>query len=314
MKTSVRQNSVNALFKAGGFMPLIMLEVKNLTISFCHRRSSSFRGKLQEKKAVAVNRVSFSMEAGEILGIVGESGSGKSTVALALAGLLKREALIEEGAIDLGIDDLDLLSLNEKQRKAYRGNYVGMVFQEPMSALNPTMKIGKQVEEALVLHTSLSKHERKEEVLKALRDVELGQPEKIYHQYPHELSGGMRQRVLIAAAMICHPLLLIADEPTTALDVDTQKEILKLLKKMNQRYGMGILFISHDLHVINEICDRVLVMKDGHIVERGNVREVLTSPAHPYTQMLIDAVPKHTERQVTYQTIGGDQDGDIASK
>lgn len=260
-----------------------MLEIRDLSIHF------EDRGTIDE----AVKRVSFTMEEGEILGLVGESGSGKTMTVLTLAGLMKENAVIDSGEILL--DGVDLLKLDSAKVRAVQGNEICMIFQEPMTALNPTMKIGKQVEETLKLHTKLSKEERLKKVYHALEDVELDDPEKLYHQFPHQLSGGMRQRVMIASAIIARPKLLIADEPTTALDVNTQASILKLLEKLNRKYGMGILFISHNLRVIKTLCSKVLVMKDGEIIERGDVDEVFYHPKEQYTQELIAAIPARTQ-------------------
>lgn len=256
-----------------------MLRVNHLSIHFEDREVS------QE----VVKDISFSMEDGEILGIVGESGSGKTMTALTIAGLLKQNAILDQGEILL--DDIDLLQLSEKEMREIQGNEISMIFQEPMTALNPTMKIGPQVEEALLLHTKLNREERRRKVYKALEEVELEHPELLWNKYPYELSGGMRQRVMIAAAIVCRPKLLIADEPTTALDVNTQDSILQLLKKLNQKYHMGILFISHNLRVVNELCARILVMKDGKILEEGNASEIFEHPKTEYTKELIAAIP-----------------------
>ena len=256
-----------------------MLRVNHLSIHFEDREVS------QE----VVKDISFSMEGGEILGIVGESGSGKTMTALTIAGLLKQNAILDQGEILL--DDIDLLQLSEKEMREIQGNEISMIFQEPMTALNPTMKIGPQVEEALLLHTKLNRVERRRKVYKALEEVELEHPELLWNKYPYELSGGMRQRVMIAAAIVCRPKLLIADEPTTALDVNTQDSILQLLKKLNQKYHMGILFISHNLRVVNELCARILVMKDGKILEEGNASEIFEHPKTEYTKELIAAIP-----------------------
>lgn len=261
-----------------------MLNVENLTIHFEDR----------EVHQEVVRESSFSMEKGEILGIVGESGSGKSMTALTIAGLLKQHAVLDSGKItftDREEKKYNLLELDAKEMRTLQGNQISMIFQEPMTALNPTMQIGKQVEESLRLHTELSKEERKKRVLKALEDVELEHPEKLVKKYPHELSGGMRQRVMIAAAIVCRPQLLIADEPTTALDVYTQENIIQLLKKLNQKYQMGILFISHNLRVVHMLCERVLVMQHGIIVEEGKTEEIFRNPSHPYTKELIAAIP-----------------------
>ena len=239
------------------------------------------------------------MEKGEILGIVGESGSGKTMTALAIAGILKKNAVLESGRIE--IEEKELLSMTGQQMRKLQGKEISMIFQEPMTALNPAMQIGKQVEEALLLHEKMTRKERKEKALEALKDVELENVETVYKKYPHELSGGMRQRVMIAAAVICRPKLLIADEPTTALDVYTQEEILKLLKKLNRKYGMGILFISHNLRVVKELCSRVLVMKDGEILEEGTAEGLFARPKTRYTKELVEAIPPRQTNSAYYE-------------
>lgn len=265
-----------------------MLKVENLSIWF------DDRGSMEQ----AVKGISFSMEKGEILGIVGESGSGKTMTALAIAGILKKNAVLESGRIE--IEEKELLSMTGQQMRKLQGKEISMIFQEPMTALNPTMQIGKQVEEALLLHEKMTRKERKEKALEALKDVELENVETVYKKYPHELSGGMRQRVMIAAAVICRPKLLIADEPTTALDVYTQEEILKLLKKLNRKYGMGILFISHNLRVVKELCSRVLVMKDGEILEEGTAEGLFARPKTRYTKELVEAIPPRQTNSAYY--------------
>jgi len=225
---------------------------------------------------------------GETVGVVGESGSGKTTLALAVMGLLKRHAAIEEGG--MLFEDQDLTKLDRAELRGIQGNEIAMIFQEPMTALNPTMRIGRQVEEALRVHTTLEPAARKEKAYKALRDAELD-PDEVYDKYPHELSGGMRQRAMIAAAIITRPKLLIADEPTTALDVSTQKQILALLKKLNRKYRMAILFISHDLKAVEGLCDRVVVTRYGAIVEQGTVEEIFRAPKAAYTKELLNAYP-----------------------
>ena len=263
-----------------------LFSVKNLSIAF------------QEDKGLhtVVNDISFGIEKGQILGVVGESGSGKSMTALAAMGLLKEDAQILNGSICLA--GQEILKLDRKQQCGLRGSQISMIFQEPMTSLNPVMKIGKQVGESLLLHKDsasvLDKAQVREKVLEALRDVGLANPEKIYDQYPHELSGGMRQRVMIAQAMICEPKLLIADEPTTALDVVVQSQILNLLKELHQKKNVSILFISHDLNVIKELCSDVLVMYKGEIVESGPVRSVLEQPKHEYTKTLVAAIPNQS--------------------
>lgn len=268
-----------------------MLKVEHLSIHF------EDGGENQE----VVHDVSFQIPDGEILGIVGESGSGKTMTALTIAGLLKEEAILDSG--NIWLDGMDLLTLSEKEMREVQGKDVSMIFQEPMTALNPTMKVGRQVEETLALHTKLSKAERKAKALRALEDVELPETEKLYQKYPYELSGGQRQRVMIASAIACRPKLLIADEPTTALDVGTQESILKLLKKLNRKYKMSILFISHNLRVVGALCTHVLVMKNGVVAERGETAEIFENPQTDYTKELIAAIPTRTKSNPFYELL-----------
>lgn len=268
-----------------------MLQVDRLSIHFADR----------EEVQEVVRGISFSVQDGEIVGIVGESGSGKTMTALTIAGLFKEHAVLDAGTIRL--DGTDLLKLTEREMRQVQGNRIGMIFQEPMTALNPTMKIGRQVEEALRLHTDLDSRARKAAVIRALEEVELDEAEKLLSKYPHELSGGMRQRVMIAAAMICRPSLLIADEPTTALDAATQESILKLLKKLKDKYGMSILFISHNLRVVKELCTRVLVMKDGEILEEEETEVVFQNPKTEYTKALIAAIPARVGENPYYEML-----------
>lgn len=268
-----------------------MLQVDRLSIHFADR----------EEVQEVVRGISFSVQDGEIVGIVGESGSGKTMTALTIAGLFKEHAVLDAGTIRL--DGIDLFKLTEREMRQVQGNRIGMIFQEPMTALNPTMKIGRQVEEVLRLHTDLDSRARKAAVIRALEEVELDEAEKLLFKYPHELSGGMRQRVMIAAAMICRPSLLIADEPTTALDAATQESILKLLKKLNDKYGMSILFISHNLRVVKELCTRVFVMKDGEILEEGETEVVFQNPKTEYTKALIAAIPARVGENPYYEML-----------
>ena len=261
-----------------------MLNVKNLSIIF-HDREEPFH---------AVKGISFQVEKGEIVGIVGESGSGKSMTAHTIMGLVKRGDVTISGTAEF--DGADLLSMSREELRGYQGEELSIIFQEPMTSLNPTMKIGKQVEESLRIHTKLSKEERRARALEAMELAELEDAERLYDCYPHELSGGMRQRVMIASALVLRPQLLIADEPTTALDVTIQAEILKTLKEINRKEGTAILFISHDLGVIRNLCQRVIVMQKGLIVEEGETNQVFCHPQHAYTQRLIAAIP--TRRKI----------------
>ena len=210
--------------------------------------------------------------------------------ALAIAGLLSRKHMKKRGQILF--DGVDLLTCSRETLRKYQGNDISMVFQEPMTSLNPVKKIGWQVGESLRIHTALTDDEIRSRVLKMLEKVELPDPEDVYDKYPHELSGGMRQRVMIAAALICEPKILIADEPTTALDVTVQAQIIKLLKRINEKTGTAILFISHDLSVVRMLCSRVLVMYHGRVVESGDVNEVFDNPKEDYTKRLISAIPR----------------------
>ena len=257
----------------------MMLNIENLSVVF-YDRAEPF---------TAVEDFDLQVDKGEIVGIVGESGSGKSMTAHAIMGLIKRSEVKVSGKAEF--DGADLLSMSREELRGYQGEELSIIFQEPMTSLNPTMKIGKQVEESLRIHTKLSKEERKARALEAMELAELDDPEKIYNCYPHELSGGMRQRVMIASALVLRPQLLIADEPTTALDVTIQAEILKTLKDINRKEGTAILFISHDLGVIRHLCQRVVVMQQGRIVETGTADEVFFHPREEYTRRLIASRP-----------------------
>ena len=258
----------------------LLLEVKNLNIEFHDHLIPE----------TVVYDFDLELKAGEIVGLVGESGSGKSMSALAIAGLLSRRDMHKRGQILF--DGLDLLTCERSKLRKIQGNEISMIFQEPMTSLNPVKRIGWQIEESLRIHTELNKEERYQKAIEMMKEVELPDPERLYRQYPHELSGGMRQRVMIAAAMICNPRILIADEPTTALDVTIQAQIVALLKRMNREKQTSILFISHDLSLVKQLCERVLVMKGGYIVETGLTQEVFAHPKEEYTQRLIAAIPK----------------------
>lgn len=258
----------------------LLLEVKDLNIEFHDHLIPE----------TVVYDFDLELKAGEIVGLVGESGSGKSMSALAIAGLLSRRDMHKRGQILF--DGLDLLTCERSKLRKIQGNEISMIFQEPMTSLNPVKRIGWQIEESLRIHTELNKEERYQKAIEMMKEVELPDPERLYRQYPHELSGGMRQRVMIAAAMICNPRILIADEPTTALDVTIQAQIVELLKRMNREKQTSILFISHDLSLVKQLCERVLVMKGGYIVETGSTQEVFAHPKEEYTQRLIAAIPK----------------------
>lgn len=249
-----------------------------------------------------VKDADFTLGQNEILGIVGESGSGKSVTSLAVMGLLPKGILeVTSGKIEFAGKDVSAMS--QKELRNLRGNDIAMIFQEPMSSLNPSLKCGRQVEEILAEHTSLSKKEIKAKVLSLFEKVKLPEPEKLYNRYPHEISGGQKQRVMIAMAIACKPKLLIADEPTTALDVTVQKEIILLLKELQQETKMSILFISHDLSLVSEIANRVLVMYRGDIVEQGLVIDIFNNPKHTYTKALISSRPSLDVRLKRLPTI-----------
>lgn len=269
-----------------------VLEVKNLVVEF----------ELDEKYYKAVNDISFDIREGETLGLVGESGCGKSVTSLALMRLLKPDSKTN-GSISY--QGTNLLALKENQMRAIRGNEMSMIFQEPMTSLNPVHKIGIQISESLMLHRNLSVKNARKESIELLKRVGIPRAEQIVDEYPHQLSGGMRQRVMIAIAMACNPKLLIADEPTTALDVTIQAQILDLMRNVAKENGTSILLITHDLGVVAEMCDRVAVMYAGKIVEQGLVREIFKNPQHPYTQGLLKTIPKMFGERERLQPIEG---------
>ena len=258
---------------------MALLDVRDLKISFYDTTPPT----------EVVKGISFSLEKGETLGIVGESGSGKTQTALSILQLLKENSAVSGGEILYEGASVAYASKDELQR--IRGKEISMIFQEPMTSLNPVLTIEEQIAEGLLIHGNCTPAERHEKVLAMMREVELPDPEVLCRKYPHQLSGGQRQRVMIAAALITEPKLLIADEPTTALDVTIQSQILKLLKKINERHHTAILFISHDLGVIRSLCDRVIVMNHGTIVESGSVDDVFFHPKEDYTRRLLDAIP-----------------------
>ena len=270
------------------------LSVKNISVSF-----SGDNGKV-----IAVDDVSFTLEKGKILGVIGESGCGKSTLALSIMQLLPDKiSKIEQGEILFNGQDLSKFSENKLQD--IRGNEISMIFQEPMTSLNPLFKIGRQIGEPLKIHKHLHGNELKNKVIELLKTVHIENPEKIYNAYPHSLSGGMRQRVMIAMALSCEPDILIADEPTTALDVTIQSQILFLLKKLNKSVKTSILFITHDLSVVAEVCDDVMVLYGGKVVEQTDVYELFDNPKHPYTIGLLASQPHIFESGTELPSIKG---------
>lgn len=248
----------------------------------------------------ALNGVSFSMEEGEVLGIVGESGSGKSVTAYSVMGLTAYPGKLIDGTINFNGHQIDKMS--EKEMRKIRGNKVSIIFQDPMTSLNPVYTIGNQITEVICLHTGKSKKEAHDRAKELLELVGINEPTKRLKQYPHELSGGMRQRVMIAIALACEPKLLIADEPTTALDVTIQAQILELMQELRKKLGMSIIMITHDLGVVASMCERIAVMYAGHIVEYGTADEIFYEPKHEYTKGLIRSIPKlnvqETERLI----------------
>lgn len=257
-----------------------ILQVENLTTSFL-----TSNGEVQ-----AVRGVSFSVGKGEILGIVGESGSGKSVTSMSILRLLADTARIKDGSILF--EGEDLTKVSKKKLREIRGNKISMIFQDPMSSLNPLIPVGKQVSEMIKIHhPKMGKEELKAQVMELFAKVRIPEPEKRYHSFPHEFSGGMRQRVMIAMALANKPELLIADEPTTALDVTIQDQILRQLRELDKEYGASIIFITHDLGVVAELCDRVLVMYGGLIMEEARIEDIFERPGHPYTMGLLHSIP-----------------------
>lgn len=281
-----------------------ILEVDGLKISF----------EAYGEKTIAVQDVSFTLKKDETLGIVGESGSGKSISSLAIMGLIPSPpGKVEHG--EIAYDEVMLSDLKNDDWRKYRGGDIAMIFQEPMTSLNPSHRCGHQVDEMLSLHTDLNKRERKERVLSLFGKVKLPDPQRAYDAYPHELSGGQLQRIMIAMAISCNPKILIADEPTTALDVTVQKDILELLAELKQEFGNSIIFITHDLGVVKAITDRVIVMNKGEIVELGSTERVFSDPQHRYTQGLLACRPpmdRRMDRLPTVQSIMNVENGDIA--
>lgn len=274
-----------------------LLSVKNLSVGFHTDRGD----------VTAIEDVSFEVRAGEILGIVGESGCGKSVTSRSIMRLLpKRNSFIDPQS-EINFDGQNLAQADEKTMRSIRGDRIAMIFQEPMTALNPVFTIGWQLDEALKYHTTLNAHQREVQAIAMLKAVEIPNPEQRYHEYPHQLSGGMRQRVVIAMALCCDPELLIADEPTTALDVTIQAQILRLMDQLRRKTKTAVVLITHDLGVIAQICDRVIVMYAGQIVETADVHSLFKNPQHPYTKALLESIPKtgREQHQTRLPTIEG---------
>lgn len=280
-----------------------LLNVKDLSISF-RREGELFN---------AVDHISFTLHRGSALGIVGESGSGKSVTSLAIMRLIPSPpGKIEAGSIEFFEQDgkaTDLLSLSSREMRSWRGKRMAMIFQEPMTSLNPSHRCGRQVMENILEHENMNRKQARERTLELFREVLLPRPEEIFRSYPHQLSGGQKQRVMIAMAIACNPEILIADEPTTALDVTVQKTILELLRQLQQKYRMSLVFISHDLGVVAEIADEVLVMYQGKIVERGEISTIFRNPSHPYTKGLLACRPPLDTRPAKLSVIADYMDG-----
>ena len=269
-----------------------ILEVQNLNISFGEGAQA----------VAAVADLSFQLQAGEVVGLVGESGCGKSVTALAIMRLLEERAHVSGAVL---VDGVDVLTLPEKNMCSLRGNMFSMVFQEPMTSLNPVQTIGQQLDEVSLLHRQVSRPEARTLSVEMLTKVGIPRPQEICAEYPHQLSGGMRQRVMIAMALACRPRLLIADEPTTALDVTIQAQILELLRNLREETDVGVLLIMHDLGVVAELCDRVIVMYAGQVVEEASVEVLFDAPLHPYTRGLLQSIPWHDRKEERLQPIPG---------
>ena len=262
-----------------------LLEVKGLRVSFF-----THAGEVK-----AVNGISYDLDHGEVMGIVGESGSGKSVEAYTIMGLLQDPGRVVGGSVTF--EGRDVLAFSKRQQKAFRGAEASMIFQNPMTSLNPVYTVGHQLTEALRVHKRISKKDALKRAKEILELVGIADTESRLSQYPHELSGGMRQRVMIAMGMICSPKLLIADEPTTALDVTIQAQILELMKDIRKKTDMAIIFITHNMGVVAELCDKIAVMYAGHLVEKGTADDIFYTPAHPYTKGLLKAMPRVDSKQ-----------------
>ncbi|MCP1160674.1 ABC transporter ATP-binding protein [Bacillus infantis] len=257
----------------------MLLDINNVSLEL----------KKDGKYTKILDQISFQVNKGETVGIVGESGCGKSMTALSLMRLLPDKAKLDG---EIVLDGNDITKYKKKQMEKIRGDKMSMIFQDPLTSLNPLHTVGKQIDETLMLHTDLNKNQRKSRIIELLKEVGLPRADELIYEYPHQLSGGMRQRIMIAIAMACNPSMLICDEPTTALDVTVQAQILELMNKLKKSNDMGIIMITHDLGVVAEVCDRVVVMYAGKIVEQADVKELFGSPKHPYTKGLLDSVPR----------------------
>lgn len=271
-----------------------ILEIKDLCVEF-----RTVEGTVQ-----AVDHLNYTLRKGEKLGIVGESGSGKSVSSLGMLQLIPNPPGKVTGG-EIMYKGQDLVKASKKEIQKIRGNEISMIFQEPMTSLNPIIKCGKQIAESLRLHRGMNKKEALEEAVQLMRSVGIANPEVRAHEYPHQMSGGMRQRVMIAMALACQPQILIADEPTTALDVTIQAQILDLIRELNEELGTSVIFITHDLGVVSELCDTVIVMYTGHIVEQAPAKELFEDPKHPYTKGLLHAIPRITKERKPLETIEG---------
>ncbi|WP_088041400.1 ABC transporter ATP-binding protein [Bacillus sp. EAC] len=270
-----------------------LLSVNNLVTTF----------RTADGEIPAVRNISFSVNKSETLCIVGESGCGKSITSLSIMGLLPSNGSIKSGSINF--EGTDLTKLNSEELRKIRGNKISMIFQEPMTALNPVLTIGFQIREPLMIHQKLSKQQANQQGIELLKQVGIPYPEKRMNQYPHELSGGMRQRVMIAISLACTPGLLIADEPTTALDVTIQSQILDLIQDLKDQLGMGVVMVTHDMGVVAEIADKVMVMYAGEKIEEGPVEEIFNNPSHPYTRGLLNSVPNVDDPDFELEAIPG---------
>lgn len=273
---------------------------EKLVLNIEHLQSYFFTAK---GTVPAVDDVSIEVPQGKIIGIVGESGCGKSMTAMSVMGLLRHPGKVVGGTIFL--EERDITHLSPKERASVSGNEISMIFQEPMTSLNPVYPVGKQVQEAILIHQEVSREQAKKQVIDIFREVGIPEPEKRYHSYPHQLSGGLRQRVMIGMAMVCRPKVMIADEPTTALDVTIEAQILRLMKRLRDEQGASIILITHNMGVVAEICDYVYVMYAGKVMEQAETFELFGNTEHPYTQGLLKSIPRLDSNEKRLYTIDG---------